>query len=154
MYIAKSFSFVSFISMTKNAWGIINLVLNCICSEWGIGCCLTPSEQHFFQTYHATFRWEPTTGHDSESFHAGSFQDTDTWLRCRNVFILHLLYSMHSFGFSCKYFVNRHHQHLRMTKSIEYSLLSLTTISKKKKITTALTTYLKHHVHVQYCYYS
>ena len=38
-----------------------------------------------------------------------------------------------SFGFSCKYFVNRHHQHLRMTKSIEYSLLSLNTISKKKK---------------------
>jgi hypothetical protein len=53
-------------------------------------------------------------------------------IRCQNVFILHLLYSMHSFGFSCKYFVNRHHQHLRMTKSIEYSLLSLTTISKKK----------------------
>ena len=43
------------------------------------------------------------------------------------------LYSMHSFGFSCKYFVNRHHQHLRMTKSIEYSLLSLTTISKKRR---------------------
>jgi hypothetical protein len=52
-------------------------------------------------------------------------------LRCQNVFILHLLYSMHSFGFSCKYFVTRHHQHLRMTKSIVYSLLSLTTISKK-----------------------
>jgi hypothetical protein len=49
-------------------------------------------------------------------------------------FILHLLYKMHSFGFSCKYFVNRHHQHLCMTKSIEYSLLSLTTISKKKII--------------------
>ena len=40
---------------------------------------------------------------------------------------------MHSFGFSFKYFVDRHHQHLRMTKGIEYSLLSLTTISKKKK---------------------